>query len=173
MKKHIYNAGPLFTKGEIRDRLDEDLKLQSLEEYSFFNPITAPCNDKAKLPSAKDIFLGDTKEVLKSDVVIANLDHEDAGVMAELGMAWGLNYAYESIKELVDNGVIKADILNHITDFGVKPKELVAVAYDLREGTAGEYDGIHVPYGRNQFVIGLIENMGEIVEDFDLAMKKL
>ena len=172
MKKHIYNAGPLFTKGEMKERLAEDSKLQELKDYTFYNPITAPCNDKDKLPTAGDIFFGDTTEVVKSDVVIANLDHEDPGVMAELGISWGLEYAYSVLLDLYSHGYITKEALSEARDRGVKNKKVIAVAYDLREGTAGEYNGIYIPFGRNQFVIGMIEDFvdGTIVEEFDEAI---
>lgn len=174
MKKHIYNAGPLFTKGEIRERLTEDDKLKNLANYTYFNPITAPCNNKSSLPTSLDIFTGDTDEVRKADIILANLDHEDAGVMAEMGISWGLSYAAEVAATLHKSGYIDKTALDMFNSLGVKKKELIAMAYDLREGTAGEYDGIKVPFGRNQYVIGLIEDMnGKIVTDFDDAISIL
>ncbi|MEG1871193.1 MAG: nucleoside 2-deoxyribosyltransferase, partial [Peptostreptococcaceae bacterium] len=82
MKKHIYLAGSLFSEAEVNQRLKEGKILNdSLSEtHTYFNPIEAPINDKAKLPTSLDIFMGDTLEVLKSDVVIADLANEDAGV---------------------------------------------------------------------------------------------
>lgn len=174
MKKHIYNAAPLFTKGEIRERLTEDEKLKGLKEYTYFNPITAPCNNKSDLPTSLDIFKGDTHEVLNADIVLANLDHEDAGVMAELGMSWALSYCGEIVKTLYDSGQIDAQAVEVFNLLGVKQKKIIAMAYDLREATAGEYEGIKVPFGRNQFVIGLIEEAkGVFVEDFDEALTLL
>lgn len=175
MKKHIYNAGPLFTKGEIKERLEEDVKLQGVKDYSFYNPITAPCNQKANLPIAKDIFFDDVEQVLKSDVILANLDHEDPGVMAELGIAWGLEHAYFVLLDLYNNGHISIDVLNNAVKRGVKNRKVAAVAYDLREGTAGEYDGLYVPFGRNQFVVGMLEDFEDsvIVQEFDDAINQL
>ena len=174
MKKHIYNAAPLFTKGEIKERLSEDEKLKELVNYTYFNPITAPCNNKSSLPTSLDIFTGDTDEVRKADIVLANLDHEDAGVMAELGITWGLSYAGEVARALHKSGFIDEVALEMFASLGVKEKELIAMAYDLREGTAGDYDGIKVPVGRNQYVIGLIEDMkGKIVTEFDEALQLL
>lgn len=178
MKHHIYNAGPLFTNGEIKERMEEDLKLQKLKstgEYTFYNPITAPCNDKEKLPTAEDIFMGDTKEVVSADVIIANLDHEDPGVMAELGIAWGLEYSYKTLYNLYRAGIISRNALASAEEFGIKPKKVIAVDYDLRQATAGEYNGRYVPVGRNQFVIGMIEDFEDetIVDNFDNAIALL
>ena len=171
-KEKLYLAGSLFSEAEINQRLKEGNMLESMTAYEVFNPITAPCNDKDKLPTAGDIFFGDTSEVIKSDVVIANLDHEDPGVMAELGISWGLEYAYSVLLDLYTHGYITEEALSEARDRGVKNKKVIAVAYDLREGTAGEYNGIHIPFGRNQFVIGMIEDFvdGTIVEEFEEAI---
>ena len=93
MKKHIYLAGSLFSEAEVAQRLKEGKIIKETfgDKYTLYNPIEAPCNDKeANLPSCIDIFMADTEEVLKSDIIIADLANQDPGVMMELGIAWGL-----------------------------------------------------------------------------------
>lgn len=128
----IYMAGPLFTEAEVNQRLLEYKMMKELIgsinlDGLVFSPIMAPQNDKSKLPTAKDIFVGDESELMNSNVVFADLSGEDAGVMMELGMV-----LYKDIK-----------IYPYLTD--------------IRMATAGEYDKEHIPWGYNQFVIGALE----------------
>lgn len=148
MKNKIYMAGPLFSEAEVNQRL---LEAELLEEvivnneikHEVFSPINAPINDKSKLPTAEDVFLGDEKELLESGVVFADLANEDAGVMMELGMV------------LYDKDVKVYPYLS-----------------DIRLGTNGEYDGNRVPFGYNQFVIGGLEHYGhKVYPSFKDALK--
>lgn len=148
MKDKIYMAGPLFSEAEVNQRfLEYNLLKEVIDKnninHEIFSPINAPQNDKSKLPTAKDIFLGDETELMKSKVVFANLDGEDAGVMMELGM-------------ILNNDFVK--IYPYLTD--------------IRVGTAGEYDGHYVPFGYNQFIIGALEYHGHtIYPSFQEALK--
>lgn len=142
-------AGPLFNEGEVSQRLHEAEVLRKLIadyelDFKVFTPIEAPQNDKSQLPTHLDIFNGDEKEINESSVMFADLSHEDAGVMMELGMVLYRN------------------------DYKVYP-----YLSDIRIGTAGEYDGIYVPYGYNQFVIGGLEKyFGKIHTSFKEAARQ-
>lgn len=131
----VYMAGPMFTEAEVNERLSEAKKLRTklltkgLNHVKLYVPLEADINDKASLPTALDIFQKDRDELLSSDYVLACLDGEDAGVMAELGMVH---------------------------------KDIPVFAYmtDIRTSTAGNYEGKYVPWGYNQFVIGMLEEQG-------------
>jgi nucleoside 2-deoxyribosyltransferase len=86
-KKCGYLAGALFNEAEVNQRKLEGKKLREQTTINWYNPIEAPINDKATLPTASDIFWGDTREVLKSDYVIADLTNNDVGTAYELGIA--------------------------------------------------------------------------------------
>ena len=125
-------AGPLFSEAEVNQRLLEyKLITRSIRrkhiDHEVFSPIKAPQNDKSKLPTAKDIFLGDEKELMESKVIFTDLSGEDARVMMELEMV--------------------------IHDENVK---IYPYLTDIRLGNAGEYDKQYVPFGYNQFVIGTL-----------------
>lgn len=143
----IYMAGRLFSEGEIAQRLKEHEMLNSFIEenkleYDVFTPILAPQNDKSKLPTAEDIFVGDENELMPAKVVFADLSGEDLGVAMELGM------------------VIHQDV------------DIYPYLSDIRLKTAGKYDNFHVPYGYNQFVIGGLEKYGhEIYGSFEEAFE--
>lgn len=87
----LYLAGSLFNEAEVMKRKLEGIKLRenfNQHNIEIFNPIDQPFNeDKQTLPTPIDIFNGDTKAVINSDIFIADLTNEDPGVMMELGIA--------------------------------------------------------------------------------------
>ena len=163
-KEKLYLAGSLFSEAEINQRLKEGNMLESMTAYEVFNPITAPCNDKEKLPSATDIFWGDTAEVLESKCIVADISNNDVGVACELGIAWACNYLHY----LVDGGYSLQDILSIM-----KKKYVYAHLSDIRKNTAHMYRGNYVPWGTNQFLIGCIEDTGEIKDNFQEVLNEL
>ena len=162
-KKHIYLAGSLFSEAEVNQRLVEGQTIRDTlgDKYTLFNPIEAPINDKSKLPTKKDIFDGDTNEILKSDVIIADLANNDPGVMMELGIAWGLKYAAETLDAIGADDSTKS----LLKKFGVRKRDIYTVLSDIRIPTAGEYKGIEVPFGFNQYVLGGIYDMDGTVHN--------
>ena len=163
-KEKLYLAGSLFSEAEINQRLKEGNMLESMTAYEVFNPITAPCNDKEKLPSATDIFWGDTAEVLESKCIVADISNNDVGVACELGIAWACNYLHY----LVDGGYSLQDILSIM-----KKKYVYAHLSDIRKNTAHMYRGNYVPWGTNQFLLGCIEDTGEIKDSFQEVLNEL
>lgn len=174
-----YIAGSLFKQADQRQRVYEKEKLTELfgNEIFFFNPLTDnPSNDKSKLPTAQGIFNGDTEEIIMSNHIIAELDGEDAGVMMELGIAWGINFMRDNLIRLMYHQV-KSDgnlweMLDNLLE-QIPHKEVYAHLSDLRVSTSGEYDGVHVPFGYNQYVVGGVEQMGKIYPSFEDIMVDL
>lgn len=161
MKKiGIYVAGPLFTKAYqkekifegnlIKESCDELSKILPNIEFDIYNPITADINDKSKLPESEGIYDLDYEKISGSEIVFACLDEEDAGTMMEIGQA---------IEQ---------------------KKFVIAYATDMRIATAGKYEGIRVPFGLNQYVIGGLFRNGvkihssieEAVEHFKNHLKE-
>lgn len=166
---NIYLAGSLFNKAEVNERIREGkLIKESLPLVKVYNPIEEPINDKAKLPTAEDIFLGDYKAVLKSDCIIADITNNDVGVAMELGIAVVLNDVVKIIEDTLNthnkDQKTKDIILNNLKDEGIKKRRILAHNSDIRVGTSGNYDGNYVPYGQNQFLIGGIEYLGDTVK---------
>ena len=164
-KKKLYLAGSLFSEAEISQRIKEGNLLESLTNYEIYNPITAPCNDKEKLPTSKDIFWGDTSEVLKSDVVVADMSNQnDLGVAMELGITFMCNH----IHKLANEGLTLEEILDEC-----KNKKVYAHLSDIRKATSHKYQGNHIPWGYNQFVIGGVEEVGDIYNNFQEILNEL
>ena len=91
MNYKVYIAGGLFNEAEIAQRKKEGelLRQHFNDKLIIFNPIEQPFNkDKSNnLPTPIDIFNGDTKAVLESDIFIADITNDDPGVLVELGIA--------------------------------------------------------------------------------------
>lgn len=90
----IYIAGGLFNEAEVTQRRLEGQLLRKAfgKDIEIFNPVEQPFNEnKQSLPTPSDIFWGDTRAIEDCDVVLADITNEDAGVMAELGIAFARN----------------------------------------------------------------------------------
>lgn len=164
----IYIAGSLFTSGEQRERKQEGLVLREVIQEAVtknspsmeglkqedliggvvFNPIENPFNDKSTLPTAEAIYSGDQSAIEESNIFFFNLDNiTDGGVFMELGQ----------VIERLEKG---------------KNIKIYPIVSDMRAGTAGEYDGVRVPWGYNQYVIGgLLKNNIKIYSDFPDALE--
>lgn len=144
--KKIYLAGSLFNDAEVAQRLKEGAILRSrfAGDVDVFNPIEQPFNDKAaSLPTAQEIFRGDTKEVMKCDIFLADVSNPlDAGVFVELGIAMHR----EMMGERVD---------------------IICVNSDIRFANANKYD--ITPVGMNHYVLGGILDHGIYVSSFKEA----
>ncbi|MFW6007660.1 MAG: nucleoside 2-deoxyribosyltransferase [archaeon] len=139
--RRIYLASPLFS---ISEQFWNEIVADELRKagYEVFNPQSDnTANDKdnpnAKV-TAKTIFDGDTNEVLKADAIVANLDGLtiDPGLAAECGIMWKLN---------------KSHNLHH--------KGIIGYRSDIRKYGKGDQR-----FYFNQYVVGLIEDCGKIVD---------
>lgn len=164
MKKG-YIAGSLFKEADIKQRLYEESVLkEKVPNVKFHNPINDPeANDKSKDPTAKTIFDHDTAKVIASDYIVAELDGEDPGVCMELGIAYGINYMLDLIATHGAETALRM----------IPRKEVYAHLSDIRIATAGHYDGRYVPKGNNQYVLGGIEEMGQVMSSFNDVAKLL
>lgn len=158
----IYIAGSLFNEAEISQRKLEGSELESNSNYTVFNPITAPYNEnKSELPTAEEIYHGDTVELLSSDIMLVDLTNTlDAGVSAELGMVFAYNEIASRNIESFQPGVSTP-----------LPIEIVAVLSDIRLSTAAKYK---VPsYSINHFLLGGVHRWGTIHRSFGEAVGRI
>ena len=163
--ERLYIAGSLFNEAEVNQRIKEGNMLESMTNYKVYNPITAPCNIKENLPTAADIFWGDTKEILKSDTVVADISNQsDPGTAAELGIVWACNY----IHDLATQGKQLFEILEIM-----KRKRVITHLSDIRKSTANQYENNYIPWGCNQYLVGMVEDMGIIKNNFQEVLNEL
>ncbi len=157
--KKVYVGGALFSEGEIAQRLCEADSLRENENLSVFNPIEAPINNKADLPTALDIFWGDTTHILFSDYILAELNNKiDEGLVAELAIAWTMNWMRTNLESMLEQNSpeeLQQAIKSFLEEY--PHKEIVCHASDIRLTTASEYSGITIPIGFNQYVIGMLQ----------------
>jgi len=162
-----YIAGSLFNEAEKAQRLHEEkvLKELTMDSVDWYSPVSAKVNDKDKLPTAKEIFNGDTIAIIHSDIIFADLTNGDTGVAMELGVSYGIQYARSIMDGILEHQPDEVrQAFNSLMDLsGIKFKATYGVCSDIRVLTANKYDGIHVPYGLNQYVVGGMESMDSII----------
>lgn len=149
MRMKIYIAGALFNEGEVRQRKMEGEELRKTfgDRIELFNPIDQPFNEnKQSLPTPLEIFEGDDGAVKWADLILADVTNEDAGVMAELGIASALQ------------------------------KEIIAVNSDIRLKSANKYGipsyGMnHFILGLIEKHGKLVTSFSEAVEELKRRMK--
>lgn len=148
----VYVGGGLFSQAQINQRLAEGKLLKNIG-IDYYNPIeNDEINDKSNLPIAHDIFMGDLQHILESNFILADIQDMDEGLLLELGIVIGLQMAKNIDLDLIPK------------------QQIVAHNSDIRLGTNGEYNGMYVPYGLNQFVIGAIEEYGIITRSSEEAI---
>lgn len=161
----LYLGGSLFSESEVNQRIKEGNMLEHLTNYEIYNPIQAPCNDKSKLPTSEDIFWGDTKEILESDVVIMDMSSPtDTGCAVETGIVWMCNY----IHILAEQGYTLEQILKEIPK-----KKFIGHLSDIRKSTSHLYQGNRIPWGMNQYYYGCTVDMGEVKDNFQEVLDEL
>lgn len=149
MMIYIYNAGPLFTQADIKQRKTEGDILRSLkgkqEEYFVANPIDLPFGNSKTL-SSREIFEVDSHHVDLANVFFFELASSDTGTMVELGMA---------IEKLRQGKVIK----------------IYPIFSDLRL-VRNQASGVECPIGFNSYVVGSLSFHGiEIYPSFESALE--
>ncbi|NLY47059.1 MAG: nucleoside 2-deoxyribosyltransferase [Tissierella sp.] len=175
MKKG-YIAGKLFKQGDIKQRLYEgELVKKKLQNIEFYNPIeNDEINDKTNLPTARDIFYGDTDRVIESSVILAELDDEDSGTIYEIGICHGIEILREKLISLKNsNSELSIDEIVELLEKEVPKKKVYAHLSDIRLGDAHNYRGKYIPHGLNQYVVGAIEEIGNIYPSVEEAIDSI
>lgn len=172
MKNSIYIAGSLFTNKEIAQRIKDreviEKAIGDKERAIIFNPIEQPFNDKANNnPTASDIFWGDTKAILTSDVISIDGDDidRDSGVAFEAGMCFAINYMLDVIGSMNPN--MRKDIEKIIPY-----KKAYTVVSDIRQDGKGE-EGLAKAWGHNLFTYGGLQELGKTFRNIDEVAKEI
>jgi hypothetical protein len=147
----IYLASSLFS---ISDQFWNEIIADEFKKagYEIYNPQsdnTANDKDNPNVEvSAKSIFWGDTSAVLRSNIIIANIDglSIDSGVASEAGIMWHL--CQEEYTSTPHYGII-------------------GYRSDIRKYGEGDQR-----FYFNQYVVGLIQDVGKIV-DLNVPINKL
>lgn len=86
----VYIVGPLFTEGEVKQRLYEGSRIRDYLDslnitYELHNPIEMPLNDDVNVTSSQ-IYQADYERLNQSNVVFFDLSNEDSGSCVALGI---------------------------------------------------------------------------------------
>jgi nucleoside 2-deoxyribosyltransferase len=146
---YIYNAGPLFSEADQKQRKLEGRLLTETgngrDDYFVANPIDLPLDQSGPL-SSQTIFETDNDHIQKANVFFFELATGDTGTMVELGMA---------IQRLINGEEIK----------------IYPIFSDLRLAR-NNASGIECPVGFNSFVTGsLTYHQLTTYPDFDSAFE--
>lgn len=127
---YVYNAGPLFSEADIKQRKYEGNRLRSLLDgiESFVaNPIDLPLDNSKSLTSI-EIFEEDVKHIDLANVFFFELATGDTGTMVEFGQV---------IEKLRNNQSIK----------------IYPIFSDLRLAR-NNAQGVECPVGFNSYLVG-------------------
>ncbi|MDP3306394.1 MAG: nucleoside 2-deoxyribosyltransferase [Erysipelotrichaceae bacterium] len=146
---YIYNAGPLFSEADQKQRLSEGNLLREIgvgmDHYFVANPIDLPL-DQSKPLTSQTIFEMDNRHIQKATVFFFELATGDTGTMVELGMA---------IQRLI----------------GGEKIAIYPIFSDLRL-VRNHASGIECPVGFNSFVTGsLTYHQIPTYPDFESALQ--
>ena len=106
IKLQVYLAGPLFTKSEMKQRLnDEKILKENFKNLDIFNPINLNKKEQIDNENLKDLsdtffYEKDEQEIYDSDIMIADIDNNDPGTLVELGMFIQLKRMYNRPRKL-------------------------------------------------------------------------
>lgn len=146
---YIYNAGPLFSEADQKQRKLEGKLLMEAgsgkADYFVANPIDLPL-DQSKPLSSQMIFAMDNSHIQKANVFFFELATGDTGTMVELGMAIQRLIAKEQIT-------------------------IYPIFSDLRL-VRNHASGVECPVGFNSFVTGSLSyHKIPVYPDFDSALQ--
>lgn len=146
---YIYNAGPLFSEADQKQRKLEGKLLTDAGfgrvDYFVANPIDLPL-DQNKPLSSRTIFDVDNSHIQKANVFFFELATGDTGTMVELGMA---------IQRLIAGDKV----------------DIYPIFSDLRL-VRNHASGIECPVGFNSFLTGsLTYHQIPVYPDFDSALQ--
>ena len=145
---YVYNAGPLFSEAEQKQRLYEGARLRDvIKERGFVaNPLELPFAVDTPIASA-EIFNKDTSHIDAANVLFFDLATNDSGTLVELGMA---------IEKLRQG----------------KDLKLYPIFSDLRL-LRNQASGLESPVGFNSFVVGsLTSHHIEVFASFEQALEQ-
>lgn len=106
---NVYLAGPLFSRGEIKSRLDDEAQLKEIKsdkiKFKIFNPIRfnqVIKNNAIDIEKNRCVFFDkDIKEMARAQICIADIDNFDSGTILELGYFLGWKKKNKKLKVYV------------------------------------------------------------------------
>lgn len=158
-----YLCAGMLNRSEIRER---NFERELLEKEGLFDKFYSPIenkeiNDKKKANNdglAERIFEHDTREILKSNVVIVEAMEKNIGTVIELGQIWGVNHMNERVRNILDSNSDdkeKLSVLQDLIDKQIPYKRVYAHQHDIRFPEEAEF-GYRRSFGYHQYLLGII-----------------
>lgn len=145
---YIYNAGPLFSEAEQKQRLYEGAKLREVlkDQGIVANPLELPFAADSPIASS-EIFNKDVSHIDAANIFFFDLATNDSGTLVELGMVIEKRRQGKNIK-------------------------IYPVFSDLRL-LRNQAFGLESPVGYNSFVVGsLTSHQIEVFASFEQALEQ-
>lgn len=146
-KGHVYMAGPLFDRGQIRNRKEDECFLNRFTSLTKYNPINLNTEiwEKENIISCMTFYNKDIEEIDKADIMFADLDAMDPGTITEIGIF------VEKIRS------------------GVRPNgRLIVMASNWEYWVRPEFGEANPTLGINDFLEGAIRDVGFFIKDLDM-----
>lgn len=183
--KKLYLAGDMLNKGSQLLRTMEREELEKLSGYQVFNPMDdKEINDKQKAVQeglAERIFAKDTKAILESEVIVADIS-QTLGTSIEMGQIAGYNYFIDRLTEIIakaedDNGTeegINRDIADEVRKLlkEIPRKTVYWKTEDIRDHDMPEV-GIRRSHSYNAYLIGCLLHISGEPKTFEQILKEL
>lgn len=173
--KKVYIAGDGLKKGNQILRGMERDAINELGTVALYNPWDQKdINDKSKAPTAEAIFKKDTDAILKSNIIVVDVDNNSVGTTAEMGQVWGINFMLLKLQEIVVNANTSDDILEGLVNLinEIPFKQVHWQTTDVRDTDIPE-SGHRRSHSLNQYLYGMMLDMAGEAKSFDEILGEL
>ena len=182
MKKKIYLAGGIMSKGEFLAREQEYNQLNQLNlDLDIYSPVkNKSINDKSNVTVEENnnlsekIVKADMERLWESQLVIAEYQPYALGTISEIAILYMMKQIKKQIDDILENNT-QNDVISKIKKLRDKcDKDVRIHSSDIRNTNIPEI-GFKRSHSYNQFVLGLIEDLtdGKSIQDFDVILKEV
>lgn len=183
-KKKLYLAGDMLNKAAQMLRTIEREELEKIEGCEVFNPMDdKSINDKKNATQeglAERIFAKDTKAILESDIIVADIS-QTLGTSIEMGQIAGYNYFIDRLWEIVKNNSnenmtdgnlegIGSDVITLLHE--IPRKTVYWKTEDVRDTDIPEV-GIRRSHSYNAYLIGCLLHIAGEPKTFEEILEIL
>lgn len=173
--KIAYLAGDGLKKGNQILRNMERTAINELGKVELYNPWDQEdINNKQNNPTAEMIVKKDTDAILKSEIIIADVDNNSVGTTTEMGQIWGLNYMIKRLQTIIAESATQEEISNKLNELLIEIpyKEVLWQTTDVRDTDIPEA-GHRRSHSMNQYLYGLMLSLGGEAKSFDEIINEL
>lgn len=183
MKKKVYLAGGIMSRGEILAREEEYNKLNELGlDLNIYSPVkNKSINDKSNVTVEENnklsekIVKADMERLWSSDLVIAEYQPYALGTISEIAILYVMKKIKEKLDKVLENSHSNEEVVKEVINLRNScDKDVRIHSSDIRNTDIPEI-GFKRSHSYNQFCLGLIEDVtkGKSIQDFDTIVKEI